>query len=147
MARLTKITRYKQANQLEIPFIPDLAAGFPSYIGDSAELKLDLNDALIDPGSTTYYAKVQGDSMVKAGIADGDLVIVDRGLKLQDHVIAVCFVDGEYMLMRVRMEKDCCWLLPENDELEPVRVDHENEFLVWGIVTYAIKPFVRFVPW
>lgn len=147
MARLTKITKHKQGNQLEIPFVPDLAAGFPSFVGEHSGLKLDLNDSLVDPSSTTYYAKVHGDSMIQVGIADGDLLIVDRSLKLQENAIAVCFVDGEYMLMRVRMEKDCCWLIPENDDLEPVRVDHENEFVVWGIVTYAIKPFVRFVPW
>lgn len=146
MARLTKITRYRHVNQLEIPFIPDLAAGFPSFIGDS-DWKMDLNDALIDPASTTYYAKVHGDSMVNAGIADGDLLIVDRSLRLMENAIAVCFVDGEYMLMRVRMEKDYCWLFPENDDLEPVKVNHENEFIVWGIVTYAVKPFVKFVPW
>lgn len=147
MARLTKITRYKPENQLEIPFVPDLVAGFPSYVGEASDLKLDLNATLVDPASTTYYAKVHGDSMVNVGIADGDLLIVDRSLPLQDNAIAVCFVDGEYALMRVRKEKECCWLYPENDDLEPVKVNHENEFLVWGIVTYAIKPFVRFVPW
>lgn len=147
MARLTKITRHRHVNQLEIPFVPDLAAGFPSFVGEPSDLKMDLNATLIDPGSTTYYAKVHGDSMLNVGIADGDLLIVDRGLKLQDNVIAVCFVDGEYALMRVKTEKECYWLLPENDDYEPIKVDQENEFLVWGIVTYAIKPFVRYTPW
>lgn len=107
---------------------------------------MDLNDVLIQSPSTTYFGRVSGDSMSDAGIGDGDLLIVERIQKVPDNVIAVCFLDGEHILRRVKLDSDCCWLHAENDDYPVIKVEKENELIIWGTVLYAIKPFVR-APW
>jgi len=77
--------------------------------------------------------------MKDAGINNGDLLIVDKSMEPTDGKIAVCFIDGEFLVKRLKVEKDCCWLLPENESYEPIRVTAENDFIVWGVVVYVIK--------
>ena len=73
------------------------------------------------------------------GIEDGDILVVDRSLELLDDDLAICYVDGEYTLKRVRLEKDAAWLVPSNPNYPLIKVTPENDFVVWGIVTYTIK--------
>jgi len=73
------------------------------------------------------------------GIEDGDILVVDRSLELLDDDLAICYVDGEYTLKRVRLEKDAAWLIPSNPNYPLIKVTPENDFVVWGIVTYTIK--------
>lgn len=73
------------------------------------------------------------------GIEDGDILVVDRSLELLDDDLAICYVDGEYTLKRVRLEKDAAWLVPSNSNYPLIKVTPENEFVVWGIVTHTIK--------
>jgi DNA polymerase V len=77
--------------------------------------------------------------MVDAGIHDGDLIIIDKSLEPSDGKIAVCFIDGEFTVKRIKTDRDCCWLIPANDEFSPIRVTEENDFLVWGIVIHVIR--------
>jgi DNA polymerase V len=77
--------------------------------------------------------------MINAGIGNGDLLIIDKSLNPTDGKIAVCFIDGEFTVKRIRFDKNCCWLMPANDDYKPIKVTAENDFLVWGIVTYVIK--------
>jgi DNA polymerase V len=77
--------------------------------------------------------------MIDAGINNGDLLIVDKSLDPTDGKIAVCFIDGEFTVKRLKVEKDFCWLLPENESYKPIKVTAENDFIVWGIVVYVIK--------
>ena len=72
---------------------------------------------------------------------DGDLLIVDRAVDPYDGCIAVCYVDGEFTVKRVRLEKGCAWLMPSNPKYRPLRVDAGNEFLIWGVVRHVIKSF------
>jgi len=100
-----------------------------------------LNKALIRHPAATFYARVKGSSMMDAGIEDGDLLIIDKALEPKDGDVAVCFIDGEFMVKRIRLEDGGLFLMPANPEFQPVRVTEENEFLVWGIVSYIIhKP-------
>lgn len=118
-----------------------LSAGFPSPAQDFMDLSIDLNRELIRNPSSTFYGRVRGDSMTDAGISDGDLLIIDKSLRATDGKIAVCFIDGEFTVKRIKTDTDCCWLMPANAKYRPLRVTEENHFLIWGIVIHVIKSF------
>lgn len=79
--------------------------------------------------------------MQDAGISDGDLLIIDKSLAPKNGKIAVCFIDGEFTVKRIKVEKNTCWLMPANDQYQPIQVTEDNHFLVWGIVVHVIKSF------
>ena len=116
-----------------------ISAGFPSPAQDFIDLSIDLNKEFIKHPSSTFFGRVKGNSMKDAGIDNGDLLIVDKSLRPTDGKIAVCFVDGEFTVKRIRIEKDCCWLVAANEAYKPIRVTAENDFMVWGIVVHVIK--------
>jgi DNA polymerase V len=126
---------------LSLPLHSDISAGFPLPANDFVEQGIDLNEELIRHPSTTFLVRVKGHSMVNAGIADRDLLVVDRTLQPSTGAIALCCIDGEFTVKRLRIEKECCWLIPENDDYEPMCVTQENDFSVIGIVVHCIKSF------
>jgi DNA polymerase V len=77
--------------------------------------------------------------MIDAGINDKDVLVVDRSLEPQNNKIAICFIDGEFTVKRIQLEKDCLYLMPENPKYPPIKVTEENQLIIWGIVTYVIK--------
>jgi len=116
-----------------------ISAGFPSPAQDYLDLAIDLNKELIRNPSSTFYARVKGESMQGAGIDHGDLLVVDRSVSPSNGKIAVCFIDGEFTVKRIKTDVNCCWLMPENPTYQPIRVTESNQFLVWGVVIYLIK--------
>jgi len=130
------------ASKLSIPLVDvGISAGFPSPAQDFLDLSIDLNKELVKNPSTTFYARVNGYSMKDAGIDSGDLVIIDKSLEPQNGKIAVCYIDGEFTMKRIKIEKDCCWLIPENKDFKPIKVTEDNDFVIWGIVLHVIKSF------
>ena len=85
------------------------------------------------------HARVSGESMQGAGLDDGDLLVIDRSLEPQDNKIAVCFIDGEFTVKRLKVEEDCVYLMPENSKYEPIKVTEDNELIIWGVVTMWLK--------
>jgi DNA polymerase V len=127
-------------SELKIPFIPDgVSAGFPSPAADFMETNIDLNAALSENPLATFYIRVNGNSMIDAGINDKDVLVVDRSLEPQNNKIAICCIDGEFTVKRILVETDCLYLMPENSNYQPIKVTEENELIIWGIVTYVIK--------
>ncbi len=127
-------------NPQELPFIAGgIKAGFPSPAADFDESKISLDNVLVKNREATFYAKASGNSMIGAGIDDGDILVIDRSLEPQNNKIAVCFIDGEFTIKRIQIEKDCVFLMPENKNYQPIKVTDENELVIWGIVTYVIK--------
>ena len=127
---------------MELPLIEGgISAGFPSPAEDFLELSIDLNKELIKNPPATFYGRVNGDSMKDLGIDHGDLLIIDKSIQPKDGKIAVCFIDGEFTLKTIRLEKDCCWLIPANSNYKPLKVTQDNDFVVWGIVIHVIKSF------
>ncbi|NUY80382.1 translesion error-prone DNA polymerase V autoproteolytic subunit [Flavobacterium sp. MAH-1] len=125
---------------LEIPHADTgVSAGFPSPAMDFMETRLDINKLLIKNPLSTFYVKVNGNSMVNAGIKNGDLLIVDRSLSPENSSIAVCFIDGEFTVKRLLVEKDGLMLMPENEHYLPIKITEGNTFFVWGIVTHVIS--------
>jgi len=116
-----------------------ISAGFPSPAMDFMDVSIDLNQLMIKHPSATFFGRVQGTSMLDAGISDGDLLVIDRSLSPANNKIAVCFIDGEFTIKRIQKEVDCCWLMPANEKYKPIKVTNDNDFLVWGIVTHVIK--------
>lgn len=116
-----------------------IRAGFPSPAQDYLEQAIDLNKELIRHPASTFYGRVAGDSMRDEGIEEGDILIIDKSLELMDDDLAVCFIDGEFTVKRVRTETDAVWLVPSNPDYPLIKVTEENNFIVWGIVTYTIK--------
>jgi DNA polymerase V len=124
----------------DYPFVAGgIAAGFPSPAEDFSELKISLDQTLVKNKEATFYARVNGHSMRDAGISDGDILVIDRSLNPTNNKIAVCFIDGEFTVKRVRIQKDGVYLVPENPEFKPFKVTTENKLIIWGIVTYVIK--------
>lgn len=133
---------YTPANdiKLALPFIDaGIPAGFPSPAEDFSELRLDLNKELIKNPSSTFYARVKGWSMKDEGINDGDILVIDKSLEPKDGALAVCYIDGEFTLKRIKIEKDKVLLIPANRDFQPIVINSENDFIVWGLVTYVIS--------
>lgn len=128
------------STRLSLPFVDEgIAAGFPSPAQDYMDLSLDLNKELIKHPSATFYGRVKGTSMKDAGIDDGDILVIDRSLEYRDGMTAVCFIDGEFTVKKLKLENQKVYLIPANDDFEPIEITEENEFIVWGIVTFVIK--------
>jgi len=116
-----------------------ISAGFPSPVNDFSESRISLDDELIKNKDSTFYAKVKGQSMIGAGLDDNDLLVIDRSLPPENNKIAVCFLDGEFTVKRLRVDKNEVWLQPENPNYPIINITDENDFMVWGIVTNVIK--------
>ena len=120
-------------------FDTGISAGFPSPADDFKQERLSLDSELIKNKEATFFARVSGQSMIDAGLNDNDLLVIDRSLPPTHNRIAVCFLDGEFTVKRLKVEKDEVWLQPENKQYKPIKVTDENDFVIWGIVTNVIK--------
>jgi DNA polymerase V len=128
--------------ELELPFVKGgISAGFPSPAEDFTDSGIDLNKELIDNKFSTFFGRVKGNSMQDLGIHDGDIMIIDKSITPQDGKIAVCYIDGEFTVKKIKIDKENCYLMPANPDYKPIQVTAENDFLIWGIVTYVIKKF------
>ena len=116
-----------------------VSAGFPSPADDFKEIRISLDKELVKNSESTFYARVSGDSMIEAGLDDGDLIVIDRSLNPENGKIAVCFIDGEFTVKRIKKEKDKLFLMPQNKKYKPLEIREENELIIWGIVEFVIK--------
>ena len=114
-------------------------AGFPSPADDYMEGSLDLNDHIIKHPSATYFVKASGDSMIGAGIFNGDLLIVDRSLEASSGKVVIAEVDGQLTVKRLLKLSDGFFSLQsENSSYPPIELQEGNEVVVWGVVTHVI---------
>lgn len=140
MKKQIAIHKIDTSSSLPLQFADEgIKAGFPSPAQDYLEQAIDLNKELIRHPASTFYGRVVGDSMRDEGIEEGDILVIDKSLELLDDDLAVCYIDGEFTVKRVRLEPDAAWLVPSNSNYPPIKVTKDNEFMVWGIVTYTIK--------
>ncbi len=117
-----------------------IRAGFPSPAQDHIAESIDLNKDLIRHPASTFYGRVAGDSMIEEGIEEGDILVIDKSLMPEEGDLAVCCIDAEFTLKRIHRTSDGrLFLMPSNSNYRPIEVHEENEFIVWGIVTYTIK--------
>tara|TARA_B100002051_G_scaffold264194_1_gene288748 strand:- start:28766 stop:29197 length:432 start_codon:yes stop_codon:yes gene_type:complete len=116
-----------------------ISAGFPSPADDFKEIRISLDKELVKNPESTFYARVSGDSMIEAGLDDGDLIVIDRSLFPENGKIAVCFIDGEFTVKKIKKEQKKLFLIPQNKKYKPTEIKEENELIIWGIVEYVIK--------
>lgn len=120
-------------------------AGFPSPATDYMTQAIDLNKELVRHPAATFYGRVAGDSMIDAGVEEGDILVIDKSLEPQDGDMAVCFVDGEFTLKHLSFravpgsDVRKLVLVPANDRYPSIEVEEGMDFKMWGVVTYVIK--------
>jgi len=113
-------------------------AGFPSPAQGYYTGPVDLNRHLITDPTSTFIVRVSGDSMIGAGIFDGDEIIVDRSLTARDGSVVVAVVDSELTVKRLRLEAGSIRLTPENPAYPDIVLTEMSELTVWGVVTRCL---------
>ena len=128
------------SQSLALPYADQgIQAGFPSPAQDYLNESIDLNREIVKHPASTFYGRVEGESMIEEGIEPGDLLVIDRSIEPDDGDLTVCCVDGEFTLKRIRLERNRVWLQPSNEAFDPILVTPDNRFEIWGVVTYTIK--------
>ncbi|MBF6641683.1 translesion error-prone DNA polymerase V autoproteolytic subunit [Flavobacterium sp. J49] len=142
MSKKSNLTFFKPDfdNSRTLPYFEGgIKAGFPSPAADFEGTQISLDKVLVKNFEATFYAKADGTSMIGAGIDDGDIMVIDRSIEPIDGKIAVCLIDGEFTVKRIKVEKDALYLMPENKAFQPIKIAEDNKLVIWGIVTYVIK--------
>jgi len=141
-SRLGRAVPASGMRAMSIPsFDVRVVAGFPVPLdNDERSQDIDMLRLLCPHPESSYLIRVQGESMIDAGIESGDIVIVDKSRRDPSvKEIAVCELNGEYTLKRVAVEKDGSrWLVPANPDFPRFQITDGDAFSVWGIVTYII---------
>jgi DNA polymerase V len=136
---ISEIFKFDPSTKLGLPlYSSKIRAGFPSPADDYVEQKLDLNTFLIDHPASTFFVRVQGESMIGAGIFNNDLLIVDRSIEPANGRIIIAVVDQEFTVKRFYKIGQAVHLVPENKDFETIILSHEDQFSVWGVVTNVI---------
>lgn len=118
----------------------DLHAGFPNPAQDHAGEAIDLAREMVRHPESTFYARIAGHSMQQAGIHDGDIVVIDRSLEAKNGDFVVACIDGEFTVKEFQLDKtnQCAWLIPHNPEYAKIKVTADNQFCIWGVITYCV---------
>jgi len=116
-------------------------AGFPAPGDDQVERILDINDLVVKNPASTFFVRVEGDSMIGAGIFSGDVLVVDRSYDPKDGNIVVAAVNGELLVKRLSLRSSEQYLLSENEAYPPITIGDGEECFVWGVVTGSVRTF------
>ncbi|MBP6976521.1 translesion error-prone DNA polymerase V autoproteolytic subunit [Candidatus Dojkabacteria bacterium] len=123
-------------------FIPlvgsTVSAGFPSPAEDFVECQLDISQKIIKNPSSTFLVRANGNSMKDKGIQDGDILVVDKSLEATNNSVIIAYIDGEFTVKRFVKKGNKVILYPANHNYKPITVTTENDFMVWGVVTYVL---------
>lgn len=139
VAGVENILKYIQNKTYRLPFYQyTISAGFLSSVEDEMADKLDLNELLIKHPSATFFLRVSGSSMIKAGIHHNDILIVDRSIEPRNGKIVIAAVNGELTVKRLLVTDSKIQLVAENDAYRPIEITDDNELRIWGVVTNVI---------
>ena len=127
----------KRFTQQDVPTAN--ATGFGAAADDYMERGIDLNEQLIRNKPATFFMKVSGESMIGAGIFDGDIVIVDRSIKEKNGNIVIAVIDGEMLIRRYDTTLNRKRLVPETTKLSVIEVCEFSDYKIWGVVTCMIR--------
>lgn len=114
------------------------ATGFGAAADDYMERGIDLNEQLVRNKPATYFFRMKGDAMREAGIFDGDVLVVDRSIKLANGKVIVAVLNGELLVRRFHKNFSSAFLIPENNRYKSINLSEFSDFTVWGVVTYVI---------
>ncbi len=121
-------------------FVSNVKAGFPSPAEDYIEKQLDLNELLIKHPAATFFVKVEGDSMINAGIMPGSILVIDRAVPPANNKIVLAVINGEFTVKRFKRNGNIIILEPENPKYQEFPITPETDFQVWGVVIHVITP-------
>lgn len=130
--------------ELKLQIAPELRAGFPSPAEEYLHDSLDFNRDLIRHPESTFYGRVVGDSMIDAGINDGDIAVIDKSIEPHNGSIVVAFINEEFTIKYLdttHKDEGYIELRPANSKYKPIRINPNDDFEVWGVVAYTIKPW------
>lgn len=114
-------------------------AGFPNPVEDAHGMALDLNELVVKHPVSTFYLRVEGDSMTGAGIQHGDIVAVDKSLEPKTGDIVVAAVDGDFTLKHLKKEGQKAWLVAANPDYPPIALHEATDATIWGVVTFMVR--------
>lgn len=138
LGEISPITTFKEIN---LPYFDQgLVAGFPIPLdNDERAQDIELLHMLCPHPESCYLIRIVGDSMIDAGINSGDIVIVDKSNRNPSPTeVAVCELNGEYTLKHFVLRDNSGWLVPDNPEFPEIPIQPNDDFSVWGTVTYVI---------
>ncbi len=117
------------------------AAGFPAPGDDAVEARLNIHDLLVKHPESTFFVRVEGDSMEGAGIFSGDVLVVDRSVEPTRRAIVVAAVQGGLVVKRLRVDHDGMFLISEQEGYAPIAVREQDDCYVWGVVVGSVRQF------
>ena len=129
---------HPESSEQKYPYIGDIQVGFPSPAEDFFHDYISLDELLIDQKESTFFARVTGSSMSN-DFSEGDLLIIDKSLEWEENKIALCFINGEFTLKRIKVKDGKCFLIPSNQDFPHIEVNFEQGVTIWGIVKYSIR--------
>lgn len=139
-----EIHAVSEIEDITLPYFDvNIVAGFPLPLdNDERAQDIELLKMLCPNPEASYLIRVEGNSMIDAGIYSGDIIIVDKSNRNPDETqVAVCELNGEYTLKRFVKRGNRGWLVPANPDYPEIEVTQEDDFSIWGTVTYIIhKP-------
>lgn len=116
-----------------------LSAGFPSPADDYLEDRIDLNRELVPNPTSTFLARVRGDSMRDAGLQDGDLILIDRSRTPHSGSMILAWVDGGFTVKHLHLQQGRCLLRAANPAYRDLEMTEEDGSRIWGVVTHVIS--------
>jgi len=139
ISQIDRVLRFIKNKEAAIPlYASGVSAGFPSPADDYLEGALDLNEHLIQQPAATFFVRASGDSMIGAGIHDGDLLVVDRSLEATDGRVVIAAINGELTVKRLSKKGNTVQLEAENPRYSPIRFNEEDSVHLWGVVTNVV---------
>lgn len=143
-AHLKPVRLAENPTAFKVPlFAHSVRAGFPSPADDYVADTLDLNDHLMPRKEASFLLRAKGDSMIGAGIHDGDILIIDRSITPTDGRVVIATLDGQFTVKTLEKKRGRIRLLPANPEFSPIDIKDEQELQIWGVVTnviHSLKP-------
>ncbi|MDL2207385.1 translesion error-prone DNA polymerase V autoproteolytic subunit [Desulfovibrio sp. OttesenSCG-928-F20] len=117
-----------------------VVAGWPSPAEDYIEDTLDLHKHVVRNEPATFFLHASGDSMIGAGIHDGDILVVDRSITAAPGKVVIAAVDGELTVKRLVRRGKRLLLMPENPDYTAIDITRHEDTCIWGVVTYVLHP-------
>tara|TARA_B100000242_G_C43014944_1_gene471938 strand:+ start:512 stop:1078 length:567 start_codon:yes stop_codon:yes gene_type:complete len=139
VSKIDNVINFINNSNISLPlYSSKVPAGFPSPADDHMEGKLDLNTHLIKHPTATFFVKASGESMLGAGIHDGDILVVDRSLEPRKGRVVIAAVDGQLTVKRLQKKGSKTFLVPENKKFRSIELSENNDVMIWGVVTNVI---------
>ena len=145
MNKNTLVKKHKDNSLETVPYILSrISAGFPSPADDYIENNLSISELLIKNQLSTFLMKASGESMIEAGINDGDVLVVDRSLEPRSRDIVIAIFEGNLTVKRLIIKEDGSAILKsENPLYKNILISEYTELEIWGVVTSAIHQFIK----